>query len=86
MSRPMHDWGPDSADRSLNTAGPSNPDCDSRLGLLGPAAIGSGPGRKKESDANQSGLERVEGGGYGEPNWDGPGRSRCIVMGKWRFS
>ena len=30
-----------------------------------------------------SGVERVEGGGYGEPNRDGPGSmSWCAVMGK----
>ncbi len=40
MRRPLHDWGLDSADRSLHTAGPDNPDdCCIRLDLLGPAAI-----------------------------------------------
>ena len=29
-----------------------------------------------------SGVERVEGGGYGEPNRDGPGSPRCAVVGK----
>ncbi len=30
----------------------------------------------QESDADRCGMERVEGGGYGEPNRDGPG-SMC---------
>ncbi len=79
------DQGPDRghwADSSLHTAGPNNLDRNIRLDLLGPTAVGSGPGRSKESDADQCGLKRVEGGGYGEPNRAGPGRSRCTVMGK----
>jgi hypothetical protein len=32
-----------------------------------------GTSRSKESDADLSGVERVGGGGYGEPNRDGPG-------------
>ncbi len=42
---------------SLHTAGPNNPDRDIRLDLLGPAAVGSGSGRSKESDADQSGMD-----------------------------
>jgi hypothetical protein len=83
MSRPLNKWGQDSADLSLHTAGQNNPD---RLDLLGPAAIGSGPGQSKESDADQSGMERVEGCGYCEPNRAGLGRSGCTVVGEWRNS
>jgi hypothetical protein len=59
---------------TLHTAGPNIPNI--RLNLLGPAAFGSngsGPSRSKESDADLSGVERVEGDDYGEPNRDGPG-------------
>jgi hypothetical protein len=49
----------------LHTAGPNIPDRDTRLDLLGPAAFGSGLSRSKECDADLSGMERVEGGGYG---------------------
>jgi hypothetical protein len=59
---------------TLHTAGPNIPNI--RLNLLGPAAVGSnssGPSRSKESDADLSGVERVEGDDYGEPNRDGPG-------------
>jgi hypothetical protein len=76
VSRRLRTWGQDSADESLHTAGPNNSDRDIRLDLVGPAAVGSGYGRSKESDADQSGMERVEGGGCGELNWDGPGRPR----------
>ncbi len=41
---------------------------DIRLDRLGPAASDSGPSRSKESDADRFGMERVEGGGCGEPN------------------
>ncbi len=87
MSRLLHDWGSDSADRSLHTAGPNNPDRNSSLDLLGPAAIGSGPSRSKESDAEQSSgwMELVKGGGYSEPSRAEPGRSRCAVLGRWRY-
>jgi hypothetical protein len=34
MSRPLHDWGPDSADRSLHTVERKNPDSDISLDLL----------------------------------------------------
>jgi hypothetical protein len=78
MSRPLHAWGPDSADRSLHTAGPDNPDCDIRLDLLGPAAVGSGPAGRR--DADQSGMERVEGGGYGESNRAGSGRAGPVKL------
>ncbi len=54
----------------LHTAGPNIPDYDIRLDLLVPAAFGSGPSWSKESDADLSGVERVEGGGYCEPNRD----------------
>jgi hypothetical protein len=40
-------------------------------------------GESKESDADQCGMERVDGGCYREPNRAGPGRSRCTVLGKW---
>ncbi len=54
----------DSANWSLHTAGPDNPDCATRLHLLGPAAIGSGPGRRRRSGVGQSGMDRAEGGDY----------------------
>ena len=54
----------DSADWSLHTAGPDNPDRATRLHLLGPAAIGSGPGRRWRSGVGQSGMDRAEGGDY----------------------
>jgi hypothetical protein len=54
----------DSADWSLHTAGPDNPDRATRLHLLGPAAIGSGPGRRRRSGVGQSGMDRAEGGDY----------------------
>ncbi len=81
----MHGRGPDSADCSQATyAGPNIPDRDIRLDLLGPAAFGSGPSRRKESDADLSGVERVDGGGYCKPNRDGPGstkyRNRKVVL------
>ena len=49
---------------SLHTAGPDNPDRATRLHLLGPAAIGSGPGRRRRSGVGQSGMDRAEGGDY----------------------
>lgn len=54
----------DSADWSLHTAGPDNPDRATRLHLLGPAAIGSGPDRRRRSGVDQSGMNRAEGGDY----------------------
>jgi hypothetical protein len=66
--------------------GPNNPDREIRHDLLGPAAARSGPGRSNEGDADQSGMERVEGGGYGEPNRAGPGRQRCGIMVKLHYS
>ena len=54
---------------------------DIRLDLLGPAAFGSGPSRSKECDADLPMVERVEGGGYGEPNWDGPGSTKMCRYG-----
>ena len=54
----------DSADWSLHTAGPDNPDRATRLHLFGPAAIGSGPGRRRRSGVGQSGMDRAEGGDY----------------------
>ncbi len=66
----------------VHTAGPNIPDRDIRLDLLGPAAFGSGPSRSKESDADLSGVERVDGGGYGEPKRDGPGSTRMCHYGK----
>ncbi len=38
--------------------------------------------RSKECDAELSGVERVDGGGYGEPNRDGPGSSKMHRSGK----
>jgi hypothetical protein len=75
-------------DRARQTAAklhadrPNNPDRDTLLDLLGPAAICSGPSRSKESDADLSGVERVDGGGYGEPNRDGPGSTKMYHYGK----
>jgi hypothetical protein len=68
----------------LHPAGPNLPDRDIRLDLLGPAVFGSGPSRSKESDADlsESGVERVDGGGYGEPNRDGPGSTKMCRYGK----
>ncbi len=69
--------------RSLHTAGPnSESDRNILLDLLGPAAVGSGSGRSKESDADQYGMEPVEGDGYGR---DGPGRSgKVTVVSRFR--
>ena len=47
----------------LHTAGQNTPDCAIRLPV---------PSRSKESDADLSWVERVNGSGYGEPNRDGP--------------
>ncbi len=66
----------------LHTAGPNIQDRDIRLDLLGPAAFGSGPSRSKECGADLSGVERVEGGGYGEPNRNGPGSTKMCRYGK----
>ncbi len=48
------------------------------------------PRRSKESGADRSGVERVEGGGYGEPSLSrgGPGRLglRGGAMGKLRYA
>ena len=76
----------DSADWSLHTAGPDNPDRATRLHLLGPAAIGSGPGRRRRSGVGQSGMEWVEGGDSdcSKPSRDGPGPRRGII-GKYRY-
>ncbi len=60
----------------LHTPGPNIPDRDISLDLLWPAAFGSGLSRSKESDAELSGVERVDGGGYGEPNRNGPGSTK----------
>jgi hypothetical protein len=85
MSR-LHDRGPDSADRSPHTAGPNNPGRDIRLDLLGPAADGSGPGRREEWrgpiwDGASCSL-RIRRADLGRA---GPGRARCTVMGKRLF-
>ncbi len=55
--------------------GPKKTDSDTRLDLLGPVTIGSGPGRSKTSDADRPGMERVEGGGHCEPSGVGPGQA-----------
>ncbi len=65
----------------LHTAGPNIADRDIRLDLLGPAAFFLGISRSKESDADLSGVERVDGGGYGEPNRDGPGSTEMCRYG-----
>ena len=64
----------------LHTAGPNMSGSDTRLDLLGPAASGSGPSRSKESDADLSWVERVDGGGYGEPNRDGQGSTKMCPL------
>jgi hypothetical protein len=54
VSRRLCAWrqeSQDSAGQCLHTPGPDNLDCDIRLDLLGPIAVGSGPGRSKEGDA-----------------------------------
>ncbi len=79
------DWTRQTAAKP-HTAGLNNLDRDIRLDLLGPAAFCSGPSRSKESDADLSVVERVEGVGYGEPNWDGPGSTKMYRYGKWRYS
>jgi hypothetical protein len=66
----------------LHTAGPNILDRKIRLDLLGPAAFGSGPSRSKECDADLSGVKRVDGGGYSEPNRDGPGSTKMYRYGK----
>ena len=63
-----------------------------RLDLLGPAArsLWFGTSRSKESDAGLSGVERVDGGDYGEQNRTGrPGggiNQDVCIYGKWRYS
>ncbi len=47
----------------LHTAGPDNLDRATRLQMLGPAAIGSGLGRRRRSGEGQSGMDRAEVGG-----------------------
>ncbi len=64
----------------LHTAGPNFADRDIRLDLPGPAAYGTS--RSKESDADRSWVERVDGGGYGEPNRDGPGSTKMYPSGR----
>ncbi len=74
----------DSADWSLHTAGPDNPDRATRPHLLGTAAIGSGPRRRRRSGAGQSGMEWEEGGDCSKPSRDWPGPRRGII-GKYRY-
>jgi hypothetical protein len=62
MSRPLHDWGPDLADRGRHTvtAGYSNPNHVIHMDLLGlhaAAAVDSSPGRSKEGDMEESGMD-----------------------------
>jgi hypothetical protein len=66
----------------LHTAGSNIPDRDICLDLLGPAAFGSGPSRSKECGADLSVVDWVEGGGYGEPNRNGPGSTKMCRYGK----
>ncbi len=85
-------------DRTRQTAAKLPPDRTSRTAtpvtrlardLPGPAAFGSGPSRSKEGDADLSGVERVEGGGYGKPNRDGPGSTKAYRYGNfgmWCYS
>ena len=65
----------------LHTAGPNIPDRDIRLDQL-PRSLWLGTSWSKESDADLSGVERVEGGGYGEPNRDGPGSTKMCRYGE----
>jgi hypothetical protein len=64
---------PEPAYRRIEQPGPRHPPGPLLTGR--PAAVGSGPGRNKENDTDQSWMERVEGGGYCEPNRAGPGRA-----------
>ncbi len=57
-----------------------------RLDLVGHAASGSGPSSSRECDADISGVERVEVGGYGEPNRDEPGSTKMCRYGKVALS
>ena len=74
VSRRLCARGSDSADWSLYTAGPDNPDRTTRLHLLGTAAIGSGPGRRRRSGAGQGmgrrrRLQQAEPGRAGTKMW-----------------
>ncbi len=68
-------WGSDSGCWSLlHTAGPDNSGSFISLHLLGPTAIiGAGPAGGRRINVGQPGMERVEGGDFGEPSQDGPG-------------
>ena len=46
-----------------------------------PRSLWLGTSRSQESDADLSGVERVEGGGYGELNQDGPGSTKMYRCG-----
>ena len=46
-----------------------------------PRSLWLGTSRSQESDADLSGVERVEGGGYGESNRDGPGSTKVCRYG-----
>ena len=50
------------------------------------AGGGSGPSRSKKCDADISGVERVEGGGYGESKRDEPGSTKMYRCGKVALS
>jgi hypothetical protein len=47
-----------------------------------PRSLSLGTSQSKEIDADLSGVERVEGGGYGEPNREGPGSTKMCRYGK----
>jgi hypothetical protein len=70
----------------LHAAGPNILDRDIRLDLLGHAGFGSGPSLSKESDADLSGVERVEVVATASRTGTGRDQPRCAVVGKWRYS
>ncbi len=86
MSRPLQEDQTLQTAAKLHTAGPNIQGSYIRLDLLGPAASGSGPSLSKERDADLSWVERVDGGGYCEPNRDWQGSTEMCSygnLGKW---
>jgi hypothetical protein len=57
--------------------GPRHP-----TGSARPRSLWLGTSQSKENDADLSGVERVDGGGKGEPNRDGPGSTKMCRYGK----
>jgi hypothetical protein len=66
VSRRLCARGSDSADWSLHAAGPKNSDRATRLHLLGPATIGSGPGLRRRLQLSRAGTSRPRCGEIGK--------------------